>query len=160
MRRIVQLGLGMSLGFLMLACASPELIAANQPTMVQTLPIGAEFQVSGNTIQLEVARTPEQQEIGLMNRTSLEANRGMLFPVTPPRPIQFWMKNTLIPLDMIFLLRGEVKAIIPNVPPCTADPCPAYGPDGLVDQVIELRGGRAAELGIKAGDRLPLRFLN
>jgi hypothetical protein len=70
------------------------------------------------------------------------------------------MKNTKIPLDMVFLRNGEVKAIAANVPPCTAEPCPSYGPQIPIDQVIELRGGRAAELGLKVGARVSVEFLD
>jgi hypothetical protein len=105
-------------------------------------------------IQLEVAETPQQQQIGLMNRTQLADDRGMLFPFDPPRPVAFWMKNTLIPLDMVFVRNNQVAYVARNVPPCKADPCSTYGTPVEIDQVIELRGGRAAELGIKPGDRL------
>jgi hypothetical protein len=123
------------------------------------LPISALAEMAGQKISLEVARTPEEQAMGLMYRTSLAADRGMLFPFEPPRPVSFWMKNTLIPLDMVFLRNGEVKAIAANVPPCTTTPCPSYGPSTEIDQVIELRGGRAAELGLKVGDRVSIKFL-
>jgi uncharacterized protein len=129
---------------------------ASKPIMRQSLPITAQMQVGNQVIRLEVAKTPEQQAIGLMNRTELARDRGMVFPFSPARPVSFWMKNTLIPLDMIFVHKGKVVAVIDNVPPCKADPCPSYGvSQALVDQVIELRAGRAAELGIKPGD--PLR---
>jgi uncharacterized membrane protein (UPF0127 family) len=125
----------------------------------QQLPITAAADINGQTIQLEVTQTPEQQEIGLMFRTELPANRGMLFSFNPPQPIRFWMRNTLIPLDMIFLRNGEVKAIAANTPPCTTETCPTYGAAVPVDQVIEVRGGRAAELGLKVGDRITIRSL-
>jgi len=79
----------------------------------------------------------------------------MLFPIEPARNVRFWMRNVLIELDMIFLREGVVQAIIPNVPPCLTENCPNYGPDVPVDGVMELRGGRAAELGLKVGDRIP-----
>jgi hypothetical protein len=78
----------------------------------------------------------------------------MLFPFTEPRYPQFWMKNVVIPLDMIFLRSGIVQAVYFNVPPCADEPCPLYAPNKLVDQVIELRGGRAEELGVQVGDRI------
>lgn len=108
---------------------------------------------------LEVARTPEEQSIGLMNRTDLATNRGMLFVFSPPRPVSFWMKNTLIPLDMVFLSNGVVKYIGTKILPCAGDPCPSYGPEPKtdIDSVIELPGGRAAELQLKIGDRLKIR---
>jgi hypothetical protein len=163
-------------GFLLACTASSPTIAPTQaqrqPTIQparepvkknlgQQLPITAQAKIKDQVIQLEVAQTSQQQAMGLMYRTELAANRGMLFAFNPPRSVGFWMKNTLIPLDMIFLRNGEVKAIQLQVPPCKADPCPSYGPgpDTVIDQVIELRGGRAAELGLKPGDRLNLQFL-
>ena len=168
------------LGLLLLGCtrsdlstspsasgAAPTLEApATSPTLMQAtteggqqLPLSAQIKVADQVIQLEVAGTPEQQAIGLMNRTDLAADRGMIFDFGSPRRVGFWMKNTLIPLDMIFLLNGKVQAVSSNVPPCEADPCPTYGPNALVDQVIELRAGRAAELGLKQGDRLKVEKL-
>ncbi|MBR8830881.1 MAG: hypothetical protein N5P05_000195 [Chroococcopsis gigantea SAG 12.99] len=127
---------------------------ADAATGGQNLPITSSFKVKDQVIELEVARTPEQQETGLMYRTSLPRNRGMLFPFPSPRITRFWMKNVYIPLDMVFLKDGQIKEILANVPPCKADPCPVYGTDGLVDAVIELSGGRAGELGLKPGDRI------
>ena len=137
----------------------PPSISSSPTDKGQMLPISALAEMAGQKISLEVARTPEEQAMGLMYRTSLAADRGMLFPFEPPRPVSFWMKNTLIPLDMVFLRNGEVKAIATNVPPCTTTPCPSYGPSTEIDQVIELRGGRAAELGLKLGDRVSIKFL-
>ena len=125
----------------------------------QVLPISARARIGDRTIELEVAKTPEQQAMGLMYRTSLADDRGMLFEFNPPRRVNFWMKNCLISLDMIFVRDGVVMAIQASAPPCTADPCPTYGPDTPVDRVIELRGGRAAELGVKVGSRIEIEFL-
>jgi hypothetical protein len=163
---------------LLLACAAPLSTvtpisqAQRQPmtqplretakqNLAQQLPITAQVKIKSQVIQLEVAQTPQQQATGLMYRTTLAANRGMLFAFNSPRSVGFWMKNTLIPLDMIFLRNGEVKAIQAQVPPCKTPRCPSYGPgpDTLIDQVIELGGGRAAELGLKTGDRLNIQFL-
>lgn len=124
----------------------------------QLLPITAEADLAGTTVQLEVAETRQQQALGLMYRTELADDRGMLFPFEFPRRASFWMKNVPISLDMIFLLEGQVQAIAENVPPCEAEPCPTYGPGSLlVDQVIELRGGRAAEIGLQPGDSVEIR---
>lgn len=144
----------------------PPLPAVVPPVPVSTsqgqaLPISAKATIAGQPIALEVATTPQEQATGLMYRTSLADDRGMLFPFNPPQRVSFWMKNVAINLDMIFLRDGEVQAIEANVPPCTTLPCPTYGPNGtLVDQVIELRGGRAAELGLKVGDQIDIQFLN
>jgi uncharacterized membrane protein (UPF0127 family) len=126
----------------------------------QQLPItGRAVAPSGTTVDLEVARTQQQQEMGLMYRTALPSNRGMLFEFPSAQPVSFWMKNTYIPLDMVFLRNGVVKYIASAVPPCTSDPCPTYGPSLPINQVIELRSGRAAELGLKIGDPVKIEFL-
>ena len=149
---------------LLLGGCSLPLIANSQsenppPTQGQMLPITAQAKIGQEIIELEVASTPEQQALGLMFRSSLGDNRGMLFPFDQPRYPQFWMKNVLIPLDMIFLKDGVVQAVFFNVPGCQADPCPIYAPNKLVDMVIELRGGRAQELAVKVGDTIPRKFL-
>ncbi|MFM2303914.1 MAG: hypothetical protein RLZZ135_1324, partial [Cyanobacteriota bacterium] len=141
--------------------------AQSQPSQYTTTPIGQKLPVSAQltigrqSIGLEVVRTPEQQEIGLMYRTELAKDRGMLFVFNPPRPARFWMKNTLIPLDMIFMSNGVVKDIRNNIPPCKTDPCPSYGPDTKIDidSVIELPAGRATELKLKVGARLKIAEL-
>ncbi|MDM9382833.1 DUF192 domain-containing protein [Chlorogloeopsis sp. ULAP01] len=126
----------------------------------QQLPISARATVpNGTIIDLEVAQTPEQQAMGLMYRPALPQNRGMLFKFSSPQPVSFWMKNVPVSLDMVFLRQGKIQKIIAAVPPCTEDPCPTYGPRTQIDQVIELRSGRAAELGLKEGDRIKINFL-
>jgi uncharacterized membrane protein (UPF0127 family) len=124
----------------------------------QALPIGATLAIGNEILELEVAKTPQQQEIGLMNRRSLAANRGMIFLFSPPRVTLFWMKNTLIPLDIIFLSQNKVIAIYHNVQPCKKNPCPTYGPLTAIDRVIELSGGRAKTLGLQIGDSLEVKF--
>jgi len=125
----------------------------------QMLPITAEAIFQEQVISLEIARTPRQQAIGLMHREDLPSNHGMLFTIDPPRQVHFWMRNVQFPLDMLFLRDGEVQAIAHNVPPCTTSTCPTYGPDNLVDQVIELKGGQAEALGISIGDTMSIRYL-
>ena len=126
----------------------------------QMLPISATAEIAGETIQLEVAQTPTQQAIGLMFRESMADDRGMLFPFPIERRASFWMKNVPISLDMIFLNGDRIVGVENNVPPCQSEPCPVYGPDVLVDGVLELRGGRAAELEIKTGDRIEIELLD
>jgi uncharacterized membrane protein (UPF0127 family) len=156
------------LGFLLLGCENSQLFASPDAYVLsqeatenkgQMLPIGAKVMIGDQVVELEVAKTSEQQSLGLMYRESLADDRGMLFGFELPRVPRFWMKNVPINLDMVFLYRGEVKAIISDAPPCTSNPCPIYGTDNLIDRVIELRGGRAAELGLKEGDRLTIEFL-
>ncbi|HWH22918.1 MAG TPA: DUF192 domain-containing protein [Allosphingosinicella sp.] len=100
--------------------------------------------------EVEVAATPEQQATGLMFVERLGPDEGMLFPFNPPRPASFWMKNTLIPLDMIFVRPGcTIARIAVNTIPQSLDP---VGVEEPVSAVLELAGGRTAELGIKEGD--------
>ena len=134
----------------MTANASPQIEQGQQ------LPTTAIAKISDATIQLEVAQTPQQQATGLMFRESLADDRGMLFPFPNERMARFWMKNVPISLDMIFLNGDRVVGIASDVPPCEAEPCPVYGPNALVDGVIELRGGRAQELAIEVGDTIEI----
>jgi uncharacterized protein len=138
---------------------SPSQLAPKLTAQGQKLPETAQISIKGQTILLEVAKTQQEHSIGLMNRTNLAKDRGMLFVFANPSPVRFWMKNTLIPLDMIFLSNGVVKYINAATPPCKADPCPSYGSDQTIDidRVIELRSGRAAELKLKVGDRLKIQ---
>ncbi|MDQ3074723.1 MAG: DUF192 domain-containing protein [Pseudomonadota bacterium] len=101
---------------------------------------------------VEVARTEAQQAQGLMNRQSLAPDRGMIFPYAAPTEASFWMKNTLIPLDIIFVRTdGTIARIEANTAPLSLDPIVAGEPVGAV---LELAGGRAAELGISAGAKV------
>ena len=100
---------------------------------------------------VEVAETFEQQQTGLMYRRSLGPDRGMIFPMDPPRDASFWMHNTLIPLDIVFIRPDRRIARITTARPLDDSPVPSGEP---VAAVLEIRGGRAAELGIRAGDRV------
>jgi uncharacterized protein len=101
---------------------------------------------------VEVAATSPQQARGMMFRTELADNRGMLFPFTEPRVASFWMKNTVIPLDIIFIRSdGRIENIAENTIPYSTDPVVSTAP---VTAVLELRGGLTGELGIAAGDKV------
>jgi hypothetical protein len=140
--------------------ADSSLKIAESQNLGQVLPIAAKAIMGGETIELEIAKTIPQQALGLMYRTSLPDNRGMLFPFAEARITQFWMKNCLIALDMVFLRDGKIVAIVANAPPCKSDPCPVYGPSIPIDRVIELRAGRAAELGLQVGDTIAIEPVN
>jgi uncharacterized membrane protein (UPF0127 family) len=100
---------------------------------------------------VEVAATPGQQERGLMFVRSLAPDRGMIFPYDPPQQVSFWMKNTLIPLDMIFIRADGTIARIATAKPLDETPVPGGEP---IAAVLEIAAGRAAELGIRAGDKV------
>jgi len=104
--------------------------------------------------RVELARTPAEQSRGLQGRTELPDGHGMLFVFDPPRPVAFWMKDTLIPLDMLFAApNGSIEKIV-TATPCAADPCPRYPSEGPVAYVLEIPGGASAAQGIAVGDRL------
>lgn len=104
------------------------------------------------SFDVEFASTPEQQSLGLMHRTELPKGAGMLFIYKPPRRIAMWMKNTLIPLDMLFAGRsGTIFFVKQNAQPLSEDLIPA---PGEVSYVLELPAGTVKELGIQVGDQL------
>lgn len=101
---------------------------------------------------VEMARTPQEQEIGMMYRKSVEPDAGMLFLFSEPRQAAFWMYNTYIPLDLIFIDRnGQIESIAANAAPHSLKPRQSRGP---VVAVLEIAGGRSAELGIAEGDTI------
>ncbi len=111
-------------------------------------------------LTLEVARTGSQREHGLMNRTELAPHSGMIFVFDRDEFVNFWMKNTLLPLDMIFIgADGTVRRVYADVPvlhPQTSDErIPLEG--APAKYVIELGAGEAAKDGIAAGVKLDLR---
>ncbi|MEH2315980.1 DUF192 domain-containing protein [Nostoc sp.] len=159
--------LSILLSIFLMGCSAPTTAKPPTPTSAsqtpaalgQTLPISAKAIVpNGTKIQLEVAKTPEQQEMGLMYRPALPDDRGMLFGFPSAQSVSFWMKNVPVSLDMVFLHNGVVKYIQAAAPPCASEPCPTYGSNTPIDKVIELRSGRAAELKLKVGDIVKIEF--
>lgn len=152
------------------ACSSPELVqakdgkdvAAAQCTperLPEQSPNGLALErlcvTSGKTTHaftVEVAATPQQQARGLMFRTVLAPDAGMIFPFATIRPASFWMKNTYIPLDIIFVLPdGKIESVAAMAQPTSLDQVRSKGEVGAV---FEIAGGRAAQLGLKPGDTI------
>ena len=102
---------------------------------------------------VEVADSDRERELGMMCRRGLAPDRGMLFDFGRERPdAAFWMRNTLIPLDIIYIRKdGVVRSIVRNARPLDETPRPAGGP---ILGVLELAGGRAAQIGLQPGDRV------
>ncbi len=131
--------------FLVAGSGAPGRAGALEPLQIVTAGRTHEFQV-------EIAADDATRERGLMNRRYMAADRGMLFEFDQEAPVSFWMKNTYIPLDMIFISRAGVvtnivadaeplsERVIPSGPPCAA--------------VLELNGGAAAAIGLKVGDKV------
>jgi uncharacterized protein len=101
---------------------------------------------------IEIADTEAAREKGLMFRSSLAPDAGMLFDYFHEQLATFWMQNTLIPLDMVFIAAdGTVKTIHPNARPMDTTTIPSEVP---VRFVLEIAGGRAAEIGLAVGDKM------
>ncbi|HKT43034.1 MAG TPA: DUF192 domain-containing protein [Rhodanobacteraceae bacterium] len=128
------------------ACAAPPAAAAG-PTVA----------LDGHHFSVELATTPAEQEHGLMDRTAMPADHGMLFVFPDSQPRTFWMKNTLIPLDMLFFdASHHLVAIQANAQPCKVDPCQLYPSGTPARYVLELNAGTAAKLGARTGDVMTL----
>jgi uncharacterized protein len=140
-----------------LAACSPQAPVANAEADsraqigLDEVPLAIRSANGDHLFTVEVARTPAQQEQGLMYRHSLAPDRGMIFPYDPPQNVAFWMKHTLIPLDMVFIRADGTIARIATAQPLDETPVPAGEP---IAAVLELAGGRAAQLSIRAGDRV------
>ena len=141
--------LALALGALLAAAASaPSGTAAGGALEPLTIETGA----GAHAIEVEVARTAEERRVGLMHRTGLAPDRGMLFDFGAVRPVTMWMKNTLIPLDMFFAESdGRIVTIAERTTPLSEKHIPSGRP---VRFVLEMAGGSAARLGIGPGDRL------
>ena len=107
--------------------------------------------------QVENANTPHTREVGMMCRTAVAPNRGMLFDFQAPTDnVAFWMRNTLIPLDIVYIRPdGRVLSIARNARPLDETPLPA---GGRIRAVLELAGGRAAQIGLLPGDKVVHRI--
>ena len=110
-----------------------------------------------NCFEVELAKTTGEQRRGLMFRKFLDKNRGMLFIFNGEGDYPFWMKNTLVPLDIIWINENkEVVFISENTQPCKEDPCPLISPDKKAKYVLEINAGISKGIGLKVGDRLEI----
>ncbi len=106
---------------------------------------------------LELVETEQEKAQGLMFRNRLEDDHGMLFIYHKDVKPSFWMKNTFLSLDILFLAKdGTLVDIFEQVPPCPMKPCPTYTPSVLCRYVLEVKGGYAAQYHIRKGDRVEL----
>lgn len=110
---------------------------------------------------VEVAITPAERELGLMFRESLEENEGMLFIFEEEDQYSFWMKNTLIPLDIIWInAEGKVVFISENNQPCREGfPCPSIKPTEKAKYVLEVNAGVVEKTGLVIGDTVDIKYL-
>ena len=104
-------------------------------------------------VAVQIADTPEEQTRGLMGRTELDADAGMVFLVEEPLLTSFWMKDTLIPLSIAFWdQKGRIHTIL-NMDPCSTDSCPSYFPSQPWSGALEVNQGFFTDRGVKIGDR-------
>jgi uncharacterized membrane protein (UPF0127 family) len=149
LRRIAAIA-GTSIAALMVAACLPA-GAADLPTAELTIHAADR----SHRFSVELALTPADQARGLMYRQSLPGDAGMLFDYgLPPQPVSMWMKNTYIPLDMIFIdAEGRIARIAERTVPHSLATIESGGP---VRAVLEVNGGTAARLGLRPGDRVQL----
>jgi uncharacterized membrane protein (UPF0127 family) len=135
-------------------CASSGFSA--QAANFETLEIATKSGVQ--VFSVEIATTEEEKTTGLMNRKELADGKGMLFDFSPEQQVSMWMKNTYIPLDMIFIRPdGRILRIAEHTEPLSTK---IIASGGLVKGVLEVIGGTAKKYGIAPGDRVAHRFFN
>ena len=132
-----RLAAGLVLGALIQSCAAK----------------GPYVELKGQRYSIEVAENDAAREHGLMDRTEMAIDHGMLFVFQDDIPRAFWMKNTKIALDMLFFdADAKLVSVQHNVPPCVADPCAGYSSGAPARYVLELNAGQANELKVTSGD--------
>lgn len=138
---------------LLFTCDGPTIVYAQAPPALATDEVTVETRAGGrHRFRVEIARTGEQQAQGLMFRTALAADAGMLFDYPQPTHVAIWMKNTLIPLDVIFIGRdGRIVRIYERAVPLSLATMASGEP---VRAVLEVNGGTAERLSIRPGDRV------
>jgi uncharacterized membrane protein (UPF0127 family) len=131
------------------AAPTPEAAATHPVSGLRVIPLTIKQGGKTHRFKVEVAASDEEQTKGLMFRTEMGPDEGMIFPKEPAQMRSFWMRNTVIPLDMLFIGPDrKVVNVIANAEPYSLDSRPSAAP---VIAVLELNGGRAAQLGIGAG---------
>jgi uncharacterized membrane protein (UPF0127 family) len=148
--RLGRLAAGASVALTLLL--SPGAIAAGNGTLVLKTDSGP------HSFTIELANTPAERALGLMYRRALPADAGMLFLYDKPQPLTMWMRNTFIPLDMVFIgVDGKVHRIESRTEPFSTQ---LISSEGNVQGVLELNAGTAANIGLKAGDEVVYPGLN
>ena len=118
---------------------------------------GGSVCIKGHCFLVQVAQTNAQREKGLMNRTQLDKDKGMLFIFSKESIYPFWMKNTLIPLDMIWISSDRKIVFIANdVQPCKTLICPQQNPATAAKYVLEVNAGISDQAGFKIGDQVDI----
>jgi uncharacterized membrane protein (UPF0127 family) len=146
---------------LVLTCAKP--MTPTTPSNASAQPYNGAIAVlpDGSAVHIEVATDDDTRAQGLMFRDRIPEGTGMLFVFVQSGDYPFWMKNTLVPLDMIWVDdQKRVVHVQANVPPCKADPCPSYPPHAVAKYVLELGGGQAAKHRVVNGSTLTFQHID
>ncbi len=141
------------------APVAPTATTASTVTTSAVTVRSPQYRVSVGTavVDAEAADTPLKQEVGLMNRTDLDPNAGMLFLFSHAEQQGMWMKNMRFPLDIVFITEGlRVQNIYADVPTCAAEPCPTYVSDGPVLYALEVNAGFCAQHNIVPGTQVTI----
>jgi len=118
---------------------------------------GPSVELKGQRYSIEIADNDASREHGLMERTEMARDHGMLFVFDTDEPRAFWMKNTKIPLDMLFFdADRHLVSVQHDVQPCLADPCPAYSSGAPARYVLELNAGQSRAIGLSPGDEMTI----
>jgi len=134
----------------LLFAAAPVVITSGPAAKLE--PLTVESAKGEQVFSVEVVRKEKDRNRGLMFRQSMAQDQGMLFDYDPPQKISFWMKNTFIPLDIIFVdASGRILNIAENTTPLSLERLPSAG---VARGVLEINGGLSAKLGIKPGDKI------
>jgi uncharacterized membrane protein (UPF0127 family) len=159
---VIKIAAALALGVLApagayIAYTGGEAAPSDSSESVKTIALAVTSSNGKHDFTVETAKTEEEQQRGLMFRTGIAPNAGMLFAPYPPdgggpKEASFWMKNTPSPLDIIFIRAdGTIATIAENTVPFSETPIPSGEP---VAAVLEINGGRSAELGIAQGDKV------
>ena len=147
----IRIRLWAALAFVLMAGFLAAPVRADGPETLQIVTSGGT-----HAFQVEIASDDATRELGLMNCRFMPADRGMLFEFDRDGPVSFWMKNTYIPLDMIFISRsGMVTKIVASAEPLSERVIPSGVPCAAV---LELNGGTAATIGLIVGDKVRHAF--
>jgi hypothetical protein len=153
MKRLLVL---LMVGWMLNACTKTMPPATNTETTAKPAVSGPRVILpDGFAVSIEIADDDELRAQGLMYRDHLAPGAGMLFFFAQEGEYPFWMQNTRIPLDIIWIRADRRIAHVKHeVPPCHVPDCPSYPPNAIAKYVLELAGGEAARHGLKAGDLL------
>jgi uncharacterized membrane protein (UPF0127 family) len=141
----------LALAFLLAACGSN-----GSSARIERFPLRITTAQGSASLQVEIADSSDERAQGLMGRTFLGADQGMAFLWDEPAEARFWMKNTLIPLQIAFWDTNRRIVALIEMPPCTTDPCPKYGPNEATAGAVEANTGWFTAHGVAVGDTVEL----